>query len=230
MILKCIDINKIYGSFNALEDINLEFEKGTIVGLLGPNGSGKTTLLKILNGLTSYLTGSILFEDKEISYEDNKDIAYLPDNDFLNKNMNANEISNFYSDFFEDFSKETFKKILDDFNIPFDKNLKNLSHGMLKKLEIALTISRKSKIYFLDEPLGGIDLSARKKVIDAIIENYNEEALLIISTHLIAEVENILDRVIFLKNGRVILDKSCDEIREEENKSIANLFLEVYND
>ncbi len=229
MILKCSNLNKKYSGFNALKDINVELKTSQIIGLLGPNGSGKTTLIKCINSLTPKTSGEISIDDTSINYKHDQIIAYLPDIDFLPKSMNAKDISDYYSDFFEDFNKEKFAKMVENFSLPSDKPFSSLSKGMKKKLQIAATISRNASFYFLDEPLGGIDLVARKQVIEQIIENYNENACLVISTHLIGEVENILDRVIMLKSGEIAIDSDCESIRESENKSISNLYMEVYH-
>ncbi len=229
MILKCNNINKDYGDFTALSDINITFDSGTIIGLLGPNGSGKTTLIKAINSLTPIKSGEILFENEPINHTHDKYIAYLPDLDFVNNSMNARKLCKYFADFYDDFDSDKFYKMIKSFDLPENKPLKSLSRGMRKKMQIALIISRKAKIYFLDEPLAGVDLVARTKVINEILENYNKNSCLVISTHLINEVENILDRVIFLKDGQIVIDDNCEKIRVRKNISISNLYMEVYN-
>ncbi len=229
MILKTIDLEKKYGNFLALEKVNISLKSGEIVGLLGPNGSGKTTFLKAINKMIPVNSGKVLMNDREINYTDDLEISYLPDADFLQGDMTCTKLSKFYSDFFPNFDNEKFEKMIKDFDVPMNKTLKSLSKGMYKKVQIALCISRNVSFYFLDEPLGGIDLVARKTVIESILDNYNKKACLLISTHLIGEIENILDRVIFLQNGKVVLDDSCEKIRDEKAMSVSNLYLEVYD-
>ncbi len=229
MILKCSNLSKKYGKFMALDDVSLEFDAGSIVGLLGPNGSGKTTFLKAVNSLLPLNEGEISFEGHPISYKDDLKLAYLPDKDFLNQSMNANQLADLFKDFYPDFDEEKFFAMISKFEVPKDKSLKHLSKGMKKKVQIALIISRKAEVYFLDEPFGGIDIVARKTIIESIVENYNPDACLIVSTHLINEVENILDRAILLKDGRVIADMDCEKLREDDEKSISTLYMEVYN-
>lgn len=227
-LLKCSNLTKKYGSLMALDDINLTIESGKIIGLLGPNGSGKTTLIKLINGLLTPNEGEILVDGKKLSYETKKIVSYLPDNNFLNSWMNAEQIINLFKDFYEDFRVDLAYEMLNKLGISKDVKLKNLSKGNKEKVCLILIMSRNAKLYVLDEPIAAVDPATRDYIISTIINNYNPDASVIISTHLISDIEPVLDEAIFINNGKIVLHKTIDEIREENSKSVDELFREVF--
>ena len=224
----CKDLSKNYGSLTALDNISFTLENGKIVGLLGPNGSGKTTLIKLLNGLLTPSKGEILIDGQKVGVESKKIVAYLPDNSYLNSWMTVKQIVAYFADFYDDFRPEVAYEMLARLDIAPDRKLKTLSKGNKEKVCLILVMSRNARLYVLDEPIAGVDPAARDYVISTIINNYNPEATVIISTHLIADIEQILDEVIFLKNGQIVLQKTVDEIRTEHEKSVDELFREVF--
>ncbi len=227
-LLRCEGLVKKYGSFTALNSINLSLESGKIVGLLGPNGSGKTTLIKIINGLLTADSGSITVNGTAPSPESKKAVAYLPDNSYLNSWMTVKQIVSFFMDFYEDFRPELAYEMLNSLGIEPNQKLKSLSKGNKEKVCLILVMSRNAKLYVLDEPIAGVDPAARDYVISTIINNYNPDATVLISTHLIADIEQVLDEVIFIQNGNIILHQSVESIREENGKSVDELFREVF--
>ena len=227
-IVWCYHLSKYYGSTKALNDISLTLESGKIVGLLGPNGSGKTTLIKLLNGLLTPTGGRIHISGQPIGVNTKKRVAYLPDNSYLNSWMTVQQIVGYFTDFYEDFRPEVAYEMLERLDISPKRKLKTLSKGNKEKVCLILVMSRNAQLYVLDEPIAGVDPAARDYVISTIIHNYNPNATVLISTHLIADIEQILDEVIFLKNGSLVLQKTVDEIREEHGKSVDELFREVF--
>ena len=227
-IVRCTELSKNYGKITALNNISFTLESGKIVGLLGPNGSGKTTLIKLLNGLLTPTRGEILVDGHKVGTETKKLVAYLPDNSYLNSWMTVRQIVNYFADFYEDFRPEVAYEMLARLDISPNRKLKTLSKGNKEKVCLILVMSRKAKLYVLDEPIAGVDPAARDYVISTIINNYNPEATVVISTHLIADIEQVLDEVIFLKNGSIVLQKTVDEIRTEHEKSVDELFREVF--
>lgn len=226
-----IEIEGLYKSYNkllALNNLNLSLEGGQIVGLLGPNGSGKTTLIKILNDLLKADRGSILIDGKNPSTETKEVVAYLSDRNSLPDYMKIKDLINMQADFFKDFDIEKANSMIEDLGINTNMRFKSLSKGMGEKVQLALVMSRKAKVYLLDEPIGGVDPAARDYILKTIISNYNPESVVIISTHLISEIESVLDDVIFIKNGEIVLHKSPDLIREEYAKGVDELFREVF--
>lgn len=226
-----IEIEGLYKSYNkllALNNLNLSLEGGQIVGLLGPNGSGKTTLIKILNDLLKADRGSILIDGKNPSTETKEVVAYLPDRNSLPDYMKIKDLINMQADFFKDFDAHKANSMIEDLGINTNMRFKSLSKGMGEKVQLALVMSRKAKVYLLDEPIGGVDPAARDYILKTIISNYNPESVVIISTHLISEIESVLDDVIFIKNGEIVLHKSPDLIREEYAKGVDELFREVF--
>ena len=226
-----IEIEGLYKSYNkllALNNLNLSLEGGQIVGLLGPNGSGKTTLIKILNDLLKADRGNILIDGKNPSIETKEVVAYLPDRNSLPDYMKIKDLINMQADFFKDFDIEKANSMIEDLGINTNMRFKSLSKGMGEKVQLALVMSRKAKVYLLDEPIGGVDPAARDYILRTIISNYNPESVVIISTHLISEIESVLDDVIFIKNGEIVLHKSPDLIREEYAKGVDELFREVF--
>ena len=227
-LLHCQDLTKKYGNLTALDNMNLTVHSGKIIGLLGPNGSGKTTFIKLINGLLTPTWGSLWIAEKIPGVESKKVISYLPDNNFLNSWMTVSQLVDFFCDFYDDFRKDLAYEMFQKLNIQPNRKLKTLSKGNKEKVCLILIMSRNAKLYVLDEPIAAVDPAARDYVISTIINNYNPEASVIISTHLIADIEPILDEAIFLNNGKVVLHKSVDEIREEYGKSVDELFREEF--
>lgn len=227
-ILRCEKLTKHYGQTLALNGIDLTLESGKIVGLLGPNGSGKTTLIKIINGLLTPTAGNVWVCGQPPGPKSKTQVAYLPDNIYLNSWMKVWQIVNYFKDFYADFREDLAYEMLSRLGISPDDRLKSLSKGNKEKVCLILVMSRNAKIYVLDEPIAGVDPAARDYVISTIIQNYNPEATVLISTHLIADIEQILDEVIFINRGNILLQKTPDEIREENGKSVDELFREVF--
>lgn len=227
-IFECKDLTKKYGAFTAVENLNLSIERGKIIGLLGPNGSGKTTLIKMSNGLLTPTKGEILIDGKKVGIETKSIVSYLPERTYLNDWMKVKEMVEFFDDFYKDFDAQCAYKMLERLNININDKLKTMSKGTKEKVQLILVMSRKAQLYFLDEPIGGVDPAARDYILNTIITNYNPEASVIISTHLIADVEQILDEVVMIKNGNLVMHKTVDQIREEEGKSVDELFREVF--
>ena len=227
-LLVCENLSKNYGSKPALKNINLEIQSGRIVGLLGPNGSGKTTLIKIANGLLTPTSGKLLINGMAPGVETKKIVAYLPDESFLNSWMTVDQIVKMFSDFYSDFRTELAYKMLENLGIEPTAKLKTLSKGNKEKVCLILVMSRNALLYILDEPIAGVDPATRDYVIRTIINNYNPEASVVISTHLISDIEQVLDDVIFIQDGEITLTKTVDEIREESGKSVDEMFREVF--
>lgn len=227
-IVRCDHLSKRYGSITALNNISFTLESGKIVGLLGPNGSGKTTLIKLLNGLLTPTCGQIRISGIPIGVETKKRVAYLPDNSYLNSWMTVKQIIDYFTDFYRDFRPEVAYEMLKRLDISPKRKLKTLSKGNKEKVCLILVMSRNAQLYVLDEPIAGVDPAARDYVISTIINNYNPDATVLISTHLIADIEQVLDEVIFLKGGNLVLQKTVDEIRTEHGKSVDELFREVF--
>lgn len=228
-LFECKNLTKNYGSrFHALEDVSFSLESGRIVGLLGPNGSGKTTLLKLANGLLQPTSGHILLGGYEPDRVSKSFTSYLPDADYLPDWMSVDTILHMFQDFYRDFNMNKAQDMVSQLHIPLNSRLKNLSKGMREKVELILTMSREAQIYLLDEPIGGVDPAARDYILRTIISNYSEKALVLLSTHLISDVESILDEVVFLNQGHFVTHRSVDEIRETEGKSVNDLFREVF--
>lgn len=227
-ILRCEHLTKQFGSTVALNGINLTLESGRIVGLLGPNGSGKTTLIKIINGLLTPNFGNLYIEGDKPGVITKAKVAYLPDNSYLNSWMTVTQIVDYFKDFYEDFRAELAFEMLDRLGIPPTKRLKTLSKGNKEKVCLILVMSRNAKLYVLDEPIAGVDPAARDYVISTIINNYNPESTVLISTHLISDIEQVLDEVVFIKGGSIVLHDSVENIRTEHQKSVDELFREVF--
>ena len=221
-------LSKVFGSLKALDSVELNLEKGQIVGLLGPNGSGKTTLIKLMNGLLTPSEGSISINGMAPGIETKKIVAYLPDRNALPDYMTTDQLIGLYQDFFEDFDKELAESMIDDLGINRKQTLKRMSKGTKEKLQLCLVMARKAQVYLLDEPIGGVDPATRDYILRTIISNYNEDAVVIISTHLIADIESVIDDVVFLKEGRVVLHETAESIREEKGESVDQLFREVF--
>ncbi|MDR0316241.1 MAG: ABC transporter ATP-binding protein [Treponema sp.] len=228
LALECRNLSKRYGKFTALDEVNLKLKSGRITGLLGPNGSGKTTLIKLANGLLQPSTGEMTVYGNPIGPQSKALVSYLPDRICLEPVMRVRDTMDFYADFYEDFSRDSASAMLNDLNIDPAKRLKTLSKGNKEKVQLILVMSRKAQLYLLDEPIGGVDPAARDYILNTILANYNKNAAVLISTHLIQDVEQVLDDIIFLKNGKVALEGSADDIRAEKNMSIDSLFREVF--
>lgn len=228
VILEAKALSKAYGKKMALANLNLSIESGNIVGLLGPNGSGKSTFIKLVNGLLTPTTGEVLIDGKTPGVDTKSIIAYLPDKNYLNEWMKVEDLVKFFADFYKDFSTEDAFKMLDNLSIDRKQRLKTLSKGNKEKVQLILVMSRKAKLYLLDEPIAGVDPAARDYILNTILTNYNPEASILISTHLIQDVEQVLDKIIFIKDGEVVYTSSVDEIREKEGKSVDGLFKEVF--
>ncbi|HHV31178.1 MAG: ABC transporter ATP-binding protein [Ruminococcaceae bacterium] len=227
-ILECRNLVKFYPNCLALNAINLSIPKGRIVGLLGPNGSGKSTLIKLANGLITPTSGQLLINGMEPGTETKKIVSYLPERTYLNDWMTVNNMIEFFRDFYSDFNHQKAYDMLQRLGVDPTQRLKTMSKGTKEKVQLILVMSREAELYLLDEPIGGVDPAARDYILDTIISNYNENATLIISTHLIADVEKILDDVVFISHGNIVLTSTVDDIREKENKSVDALFREVF--
>ena len=228
VLLKCESLSKRYGDVLALNSINLTIESGRIIGLLGPNGSGKTTLIKLINGLLMPTSGTILVGGYKPDPESKKIVSYLPDNNFLPEWMTVNQIVELFVDFYADFRPELAYEMLRSLGISVKSKMKSLSKGNKEKICLILAMSRNALFYVLDEPIAAVDPATRDYVIATIINNYNPEASVLISTHLIADIESVLDEAIFLNKGEIILHKAVDEIREETGKGVDEYFREVF--
>ena len=228
VVLECKGLRKNYNSKIALNGIDLKVNKGRIVGLLGPNGSGKSTLIKLANGLLTPTNGEILINGIAPGVETKKVVSYLPERTYLNDWMKVSDIISFFSDFYDDFKSDKAYDMLKKLNINSNDKLRTMSKGTKEKVQLILVMSRDADLYLLDEPIAGVDPAAREYILNTIIRNYNEDATIIISTHLISDIEKILDEVVFISNGEIYLTKTVDEIRDEEGKSVDALFREVF--
>ncbi|MBQ2655231.1 MAG: ABC transporter ATP-binding protein [Erysipelotrichaceae bacterium] len=226
--LVCEGLSKDYGQIRALDRIDLRLEEGKIIGLLGPNGSGKTTLIKLASRLLVPSEGRITICGEVPSEKSKAIVSYLPDRNFLPDWMNSNDLIALYEEFFADFSKERAIEMLGSLNIDMTMPLKKMSKGTKEKVQLIMTMSRRAKLYLLDEPIAGVDPAARDYILRTIISNYDENATVLISTHLIADVENVLDEAIFLKQGKIVLHESVDELKESTGKSVDEYFREVF--
>ena len=227
-ILECKWLTRKFNHFFALSNVDLTLERGEIIGLLGPNGSGKTTLIKLINGLLLPTDGQITVNGSVPGVETKKIVSYLPERGCLDERRRISELISYYSDFYSDFDVSRAHTMLKDLDIDPSLRLKTLSKGTKEKVQLILVMSRDAQLYVLDEPIGGVDPAARDYILRTILTNYNEDASVLISTHLIADVENVLDRVLFLQNGQITLNASVDEIRSGHKKSVDALFREVF--
>lgn len=227
-IVEFKDVHKSFGSKKALNGINLEIKKGKIIGLLGPNGSGKSTMIKIINALLQPDSGEIIINGDKPSVESKKIISYLPEKTYLNDWMKVKDLLKFFQDFYEDFEMDKALEMIKNLDIDVNQKLKSMSKGTKEKVQLILVMSRKAKLYVLDEPIGGVDPAARAYILKTIIKNYQEDSTLLIATHLISEVESICDDIIFINKGDIVLQGETESIREEKGKSIDALFREEF--
>lgn len=227
-LLECKDLTKRYGKKTAIDHISFQLESGHIIGLLGPNGSGKTTLIKMINGLLTPSSGSLTVNGKPIGVESKKVISYLPDHTYLNMNQKVKDVIDYFKDFYEDFDENRAYDMLAKLNINPDDRLKTMSKGTKEKVQLILVMSRRAQLYVLDEPIAGVDPAARDYILDVILSNYDPDATILISTHLIADIEKVLDEVLFIQNGQIRLAASVEDIRAKEGKSVDMLFREVF--
>lgn len=227
-LLECKNLTKRFGKKTAICQMDLQLESGHIVGLLGPNGSGKTTLIKMMNGLLVPSEGNITFCGERVGVESKKHISYLPDQTYLNMNQKVKDVVVFFQDFYEDFDSGRAYDMLQKLQIDPNDELKTLSKGTKEKVQLILVMSRRAKLYILDEPIAGVDPAARTYILNTIISNYDADATILISTHLIADIENVLDEVVFIKEGRILWHSSVEDIRGEQRMSIDAYFREVF--
>ena len=227
-ILECKQLSKSYGKAPALENVSFAIEPGRIVGLLGPNGSGKATLIKLANGLLTPDSGEILIDGAAPGRETHAVVSYLPERTAIPIWMSAGQLMDFYQDFYRDFRRQTAEEMLRHLDIRPTQRIRQMSKGTREKVQLIMVMSRSAKLYLLDEPIGGVDPATRDYILTTIISNYNPEASVILSTHLIADVEKVLDEVVFIDKGHLVLQSSVDQIREEKGMSVDALFREVF--
>lgn len=229
-IVECNGLGKLYGKQRrALKNLNLSIGRGRIVGLLGPNGSGKTTLIKLANGLLTPSEGEILIGGKQPGIETKKIVSYLPERTYLSDWMTAHGLIQLFKDFYEDFDPHCAIDMLTRLHIDPSDKIKSMSKGTKEKVQLIMVMSRKAELYLLDEPIGGVDPAARDYILNTILTNYNESGTVILSTHLIADIEKVLDEVIFINNGELVLHETVDDIRDKHGKSVDTLFREVFS-
>ncbi len=228
ILLECKNLTKKYGIRTALSHVNLLIEPGHIIGLLGPNGSGKTTLIKLIAGLLAPTEGMAYVEGNPVGLASKSLVSYLPDHTYLNSRMRVQDAIRLFEDFYQDFSSACAHDMLAKLDIDPSFRLKSLSKGAKEKVQLILAMSRQAKLYLLDEPIAGVDPAARDYILRMIISNYREDASILISTHLISDIENILDEVIFLQNGQIRAFTSVDGLRQKDHKSIDSIFREVF--
>ncbi len=228
-VLECKGLSKQYKKNSyALHNLNLSLEPGQIVGLLGPNGSGKTTLIKLINDTLIPTEGKVLVDGSEPGVETKKIVSYLPERTYIDPSMKIKDVLAYFADFYDNFIPERARQMLSDLGIDENARFKTLSKGTKEKVQLILVMSRDARLYVLDEPIGGVDPAARDYILQTILTNYREDATILISTHLIWDIENILDRVLFLRQGEIVLNATVDEIRMEQGKSVDTLFREVF--
>lgn len=223
-ILEFKNVNKCFGEKQILKNINLKIKSNKIVGLLGKNGSGKSTLFKLANDLLTPTSGEILIDGKPISAETKKLVSFLPERTYLDPSMKVCDALKFFETFYEDFNREKAEKLLKDLDLSLDMRLAKMSKGMKEKVQLVLVMSRKAKIYILDEPLGGVDPASRDYILQTILKNFDKNSTLLISTHMIADIEKILDEVVFIDNGEIVLQENVKKLKEKENATIDEIF------
>ena len=227
-LLKCTNLSKSFGDKEVLKNVNLEIGEGRLIGLLGKNGTGKSTLIKLINDLLTATSGEILIKGEKIGVESKKIISYLPERTYLDKSWTVLEVIKFFEEFYDNFDADKSRKLLSDLSLDPAMKLSKMSKGMQEKVQLVLVMSRSADLYILDEPLGGVDPATREYILDTILSNFNEGATVLLSTHLISDIERILDEVIFINNGEIVLHESADELRERENASIDEIFRRMF--
>lgn len=228
MKLECKNLTKAYGGVVAVDDINLTIDGGKIIGLLGANGSGKSTLIKLINDLITPTKGEVLINGKVPGVDSKRIISYLPERTYLSMDMKVREVLEYFKDFYSDFDTNKALKLLKKLDINTEAHLKTLSKGTKEKVQLVLVMSRKADLYILDEPIGGVDPAARDYILDTILNNFNKGATVIVSTHLIADIERILDEVLIISKGKIVLHESVDKLKKEKKKSIDMIFREMF--
>ena len=223
-LIECKELCKNYGDKQVLKNVNIKIKKGKIIGLLGKNGMGKTTLIKLINDLLTPTSGEVLIQGEKPGIASKEIISFLPERTYLEREMKVKDAIKYFKDFYNNFNEEKAIKLLKDLDLDINTKISKMSKGMQEKLQLILVMSRNAKLYILDEPLGGVDPATRDYILDTILSNFNEGASVIISTHLIADIERILDEVIFIDNGEIVLTSSVDELRKKENASIDEIF------
>ena len=227
-LLECKHVYKQFGNKQVLKDVNITIPRGKIVGLLGKNGMGKSTLIKLVNDLLTPTAGEVLVNGKAIGVESKKVISYLPERTYLDKSMKVHQAIRYFTEFYEDFDADRAKALVKDLDLDMDCKIAKMSKGMQEKLQLILVMCRRAQLYILDEPLGGVDPATRDYILDTILCNFNEGASVMISTHLIADIERILDEVIFINQGEIVLSSTADELRQKENASIDEVFRRMF--
>lgn len=223
-LLECKHLYKEFDNKQILKDINLKIPRGKIIGLLGKNGTGKSTLIKLINDLLTPTSGEILINGEKPGVKSKEIISYLPERTYLDKEMTIKQVIKYFEEFYKNFDTPKAIKLLKDLNLDINKKISKMSKGMQEKLQLILVMSRNAELYVLDEPLGGVDPATRDYILDTILSNFSEGASVIISTHLISDIERILDEVIFIDNGEIIITSSADELRKKEKSSIDEIF------
>ncbi len=227
-LLEIKDLSKFFDKKEVLKSVNLKVSEGKIVGLLGKNGAGKTTLIKLINDLLTPTAGDILVKGNKVGIESKKIISYLPERTYLNKSMRVIDVLNYFKDFYDNFDKDKALKLLKDLDLDVNEKISKMSKGMQEKVQLVLVMSREAELYILDEPLGGVDPATRDYILDTILSNFYENASVIISTHLISDIERILDEVIFIDKGKIVLQDDADKLRNKENASIDEIFRRLF--
>lgn len=227
-IVQICGLCKAFGSVQALKNVDLEIPEGRIIGLLGANGSGKTTLIKILAGLYTAYDGTVLIDGERPGARSKAEVSYLPDRPAFSLKRTAEEIKGIYAEFFEDFEADRFARLLDGFEIGMTTPFQEMSKGMIDKVQISFAMSRRARLYLLDEPLGGVDAKARDSVLDVILENFDAKGTILVATHLISEIERLFDSVIVLREGQVALQGSCDDIRAKYGSNLEEAMKEIF--
>lgn len=230
MELVCQDLTKKYFSKKAVDGVNLKIESGHIYALLGPNGSGKSTLMKMIAGLTKPTEGTITLDGESLTWESKAEISYTPTEPFFFNYMKIDDVAGYYADFFEDFDEELFDKMLSEMNLDRSMKTRSLSSGMMAKAKIAVSLARRSKLMMLDEPLNGIDLLARDSIQELLIKYAPIDGSILISSHMVEELERMVDRTIFMKEGKMVLDTDSEELRINEGLSIADKYRQLYSE
>jgi len=227
-LIELSHLSKFYGKKAALQNVNLTLGSGKIIGLLGPNGSGKTTLIKILNGLLKDIQGEVLIQGQKPGPSTKAIVSYLPDDDYFSDWMKAEDAIRLFKEFYSDFDENKAASLLERLSIDPKQRIKTMSKGQKEKFQLSLVMSRNALVYVFDEPIGGVDPAAREVILDIILNNYSEDSLVLISTHLITDIEKIFDEVVFLKEGEIVLHRNAEELRCETGKSVDELFREVF--